>query len=156
MIPFFNFSIDLTSFIKGITVGIPFGVILQVLMQHYLARRRDKEHRLAKAKNRFREAILAELSIFLLNWVYWPKGIDGFLLQAVPKLQAAVQVYRHCVKSKDLDAFDKAWKGFVSFCNQRTTDHNYTAAKMYPSMSGQDPAELIREHINRLLSFAKN
>ncbi|MGA2401443.1 MAG: hypothetical protein ABSG91_07025 [Syntrophobacteraceae bacterium] len=144
----------------SISVGATLGIILQTLIQHHLARRRNKEDRrdkeIAEAKNRFREAVLAELSIILLDRKYWPGGIDGFPLQAVPKLQTAVQAYRAYVRAKDLAPFDKAWENFVCFCNERTPDSNYAAAKMYPSMPGQDPAEFLREHINRILSFAKN
>jgi hypothetical protein len=128
------------------------------VIQHYLARRRDKENRQAnqfhQSKVRFRQAILAELSIILLERAYWPRDIAGFLLQAVPKLQFALQIYRPYIRGKELAAFDKAWEGFVTFCNQRIADYHYAAAKMYPEMPGENPAKILREHINQLLFFA--
>jgi hypothetical protein len=138
----------------SISICAAIGVALQIAVHHYLAGRRRKENRRAKAKDIFRESIVTELSITLLDWGHRPKGIDSFLLQAVPKLQSAVQTYRPYVNAKDLASFDKAWEGFVSFCNKHIPDNKYTTAKLYPMMPGEDPAEILREHINQLLSFA--
>lgn len=142
----------------SISIGAAAGIALQIMIHHYLAGRRDEKAREARelheAKSRFREAILAELSIFLLQRAYWPTGVADFLLQAVPKLQPAVQAYRAYVRTEDPASFDKAWVGLVGFCNERIRDNDYATAKMYPSMRGKDSIEVLREHVNRLLSFA--
>ncbi len=155
MVSLFSFDVDLLSFIQGIAAGIPLGVIAQVMGQDYFTRRRNKENRRIKAKDVFFEAVISELSVFLLTRMYWPTGIDGLLLQSVPKLQIAMQTYRPHVRGKYIASFDKAWEGFVGFCKQRKQDSDYATGKMYEKMPGENPVEILQEHINHLLSFAE-
>lgn len=144
--------------IGSFSLGALFGILLTVILNHFLAKSRDKENSQSQAR-RVAGIQLQESFADALNAVdpHIADEEDAYavLSRSFKDHSKAIRLFRPHLPEKEREEFDKAWKEYYCF-----EDEEIPFLEQYSSHIGShelylENCRLARERIERILSFAE-
>jgi hypothetical protein len=125
------------------------GTLLGILLSYLNVNRNINRQTLQNARSDFRAVFSNTLARY--NLTDGTAMIEIMLKEEIPKQAAAIERFRHFIKTKDREAYQKTWEDYYRFDDSLSDrDLHFIEYSAY-----EDRKEVFKKRIETILKFAK-
>lgn len=142
------------------SAGAIVGALAMRIIDHQLAKIRASEDRKIKEFNqaaaKFRSAIITELTGLYPRFIEWDGNTIDSLNASLPKIQSAVEEFRHFIAPGDIKSFNKAWNNYYDTC-KHTNKNGFSYSNIISEIeNSKNVINNFKHNIDTILAFAKD